>query len=324
MDAIQIEQLGGPEVLHAAELPNPTPGPGEVLVRVAAAGLNFVDTYHRTGLYPHQLPFVPGQEGSGVIEATGPDVTDMAPGDRVAWTDCYGSYAQLVSIPAARAVPVPDEVELETAAAALLQGMTAHYLVNDTYPVQTGDSCLLYAAAGGVGTLLTQMVSLVGGESFAVVGSAAKAEVARSAGAHHVIVAGDGDLLEQIESVAGRRRMAVVYDGVGAATFETSLRLLRRRGMLVAFGNASGPVPPMDVLTLSRNGSLFLTRPALGDYIVERADLEQRANELFDWIGSGRLAVTVGARYPLAEAAEAHRALEGRQTIGKVLLSTEY
>jgi NADPH:quinone reductase len=320
MEAIQIGQLGGPEVLQAAQLPDPIPDRGEVVVRVAAAGLNYVDTYHRTGLYPHPLPFVPGQEGSGVVETVGPDVAGLAIGDRVAWTDCYGSYAELVSIPVARAVTVPDDVGMETAAAAMLQGMTAHYLVNDTYPVQPGDRCLLYAAAGGVGTLLTQMVRLKGGETFAVVGTEAKREVAKGAGADHVIVSGDGDLADQVETIAGKRQMAVVYDGVGAATFETSLRLLRRRGMLVAFGNASGPVPPIDVLTLSRNGSLFLTRPSLGDYIVERADLERRAADLFDWIGSGEVEVTIGAHYPLAEAAEAHRALEGRQTTGKVLL----
>ena len=320
MEAIQIVQLGGPEVLKAVQVPDPIPNRGEVVVRVAAAGLNYVDTYHRTGLYPHPLPFVPGQEGTGVVEMVGPDVADLAIGDRVAWTDCYGSYAELVSIPEARAVTVPDDVGMETASAAMLQGMTAHYLVNDTYPVRPGDRCLLYAAAGGVGTLLTQMVRIKGGETFAVVGTEAKREVAKRAGADHVIVSGDGDLADQVEAIAGRRQMAVVYDGVGAATFETSLRLLRRRGMLVAFGNASGPVPPVDILTLSRNGSLFLTRPSLGDYIVERADLERRAADIFDWIGSGRLAVTVGARYPLAEAAEAQRALEGRTTIGKVLL----
>ncbi len=320
MEAVQIERLGGPEVLRAGVLPDPVPGRGEVLVRVAAAGINYVDTYHRTGLYPHPLPFIPGQEGSGVVEAVGADVADLAPGDEVAWADCHGTYAELVSIPAERAVPVPTGVSLETAAAAMLQGMTAHYLVNDTYPVQPGDRCTLYAAAGGVGTLLTQMLRLKGAESFAVVGTERKAGVARSAGADHVIVAAEGDLTERIESIAGKRQMTVVYDGVGAATFETSLSLLRRRGMLVAFGNASGPIPPVDVLTLSRNGSLFLTRPSLNDYIGERADLERRAADLFEWIGSGEVEVTIGARFPFAEAAEAHRALEGRQTIGKVLL----
>ena len=289
MEAIQIAELGGPEVLHAAEFPDPTPGRGEVLVRVAAAGLNYVDTYHRTGLYPHPLPFIPGQEGSGVVESVGADVAGVAVGDRVAWTDCHGSYAELVSIPADRAVRVPDEVGLETAAAAMLQGITAHYLVNDTYPVQPGDRCALYAAAGGVGALLTQLLRLKEGESFAVVGTAEKAEMARAAGADHVIV-GDGDILDQIESIAGKRQMAVVYDGVGAATFETSLRLLRKRGMLVAFGNASGPVPPIDILTLSRNGSLFLTRPSLNDYIAERADLEKacRGAIRLDRLGAGR------------------------------------
>ena len=320
MEAVQIGRLGGPEVLRADVLPDPVPGRDDVLVRVAAAGINYVDTYHRTGLYPHPLPFIPGQEGSGVVEAVGADVAHLAPGDQVAWADCHGSYADLVSIPAERAVLVPTGVSLETAAAAMLQGMTAHYLVNDTYPVQPGDRCVLYAAAGGVGTLLTQMLRVKGGESFAVVGTEPKAEVARSAGADHVIVAAEGDLAEQIESIAGKRQMAVVYDGVGAATFETSLSLLRRRGMLVAFGNASGPVPPVDVLTLSRNGSLFLTRPSLHDYIAERADLERRAADLFGWIGSGEIEVTIGGRFPLAEAAEAHRALEGRKTIGKVLL----
>ena len=326
MEAIQIEQLGGPEVLHAAELPDPTPGPGEVLVRVAAAGLNFVDTYHRTGLYPHQLPFVPGQEGSGVIESDRP----RRRRDDAAATVSPGPTATAPMPSSCRSPrPVrcacPMRWSWRRRQRRCSKGMTAHYLVNDTYPVQPGDRCALYAAAGGVGTLLTQMVRLEGGESFAVVGSDAKAEVAREAGAHHVIVAGDGDLLEQIESIAGKRQMAVVYDGVGAATFETSLRLLRKTG------DAGRLRERQRAGSSHRHPHSLTQRLAVPDPTLT-GRLHRRARRPGD--GAPRTyssgSAPVGSRsrwapgYPLAEAAEAHRALEGRQTIGKVLLIAEY
>ncbi len=320
MHAIQVGEHGGPEVLRWVELPDPEPGPGQLLVDLAAAGLNFIDTYMRSGLYPRPLPFVLGNEGAGTVTAVGPDVTGFAPGDRVAWTGVIGSYATKVLVPAAQALPVPDGVELDLACAATLQGMTAHFLVTDCFPLQPGHKCLIQAGAGGVGLLAIQMAKMRGAEVFTTVGSADKVDLAKGAGADHVILYRDEDFGAAVEQIAGPRPLHVIYDGVGQQTFERGLQVLRPRGTMVTFGNASGPVEPMAPLRLMQGGSLFLTRPTLGDYTLTRPELEARANDVFGWIAEGQLDVRVGARIPLAEAADAHRLLEGRGTTGKVLL----
>ena len=317
---IQIRQTGGPEVLEWAELDDPEPGDGELAVRVEAAGLNFIDTYHRQGLYPMDLPFVPGVEGAGTVTAVGPGVERFSEGDRVAWTGAIGSYAEARTLDASKAVLVPDGVGLDEAAAVLLQGMTAHYLVFDTFPLSDGDRALVHAGAGGVGLLLTQMAKRQGAEIFTTVGSPEKAALSREAGADHVILYRDVDFADEVESIAGEQPLDVVYDGVGASVFEASLGLLRRRGTMVTFGNASGPVDPISPLELMRGGSLFLTRPSLFDYVATREELEARADAVFGMIASGELEVRIGERFPLPDAAEAHRALEGRATTGKVLL----
>jgi NADPH:quinone reductase len=319
--AISVERTGGPEVLslvdHAAE---PEPGPGDLLVRIAAAGVNFIDTYHRTGLYPRPLPFVPGVEGAGTVVAVGADVSDFAAGDVVAWSDAPESYAELVRVPAARAVPVPEGVDAEVAGAAILQGLTAHFLTSETYPLRAGDRCLVHAAAGGVGRLVVQLAKGRGAEVFATVGSPEKAELVRAAGADHVIEYRAEDFGDAVEAIAGPRALGVVYDGVGRATFARGLDLLRPRGMMVTFGNASGPVEPVAPLTLMQKGSLFLTRPTLHDYVATTEELRARATDVFAAIAAGRLEVRVGARLRLAEAADAHRLLESRATTGKLLL----
>jgi NADPH2:quinone reductase len=320
MHAIQISEIGGPEVLKWAEVPSPLPGPGEVVVRLAAAGLNYVDTYFRTGLYPHELPLVPGMEGAGAVELLGAGVEGWRIGDRLAWADVGASYAERVAVPVERAVRVPEGVGTETAAATMLQGITAHYLATDTFPLGPGHRCLIHAGAGGVGQLLIQIAKLLGAEVIATAGSDEKVALAATAGADHVVDYTKVDFVEAVEALVGTRAIDVVYDGVGASTFEGGLQVLRRRGLLVTFGNASGPVPPVSPLQLSQGGSLFLTRPTMKDYISTRVELESRVSDLFEWITEGRLHVRVGARFALAEAAEAHRALESRATTGKVLL----
>jgi NADPH2:quinone reductase len=319
--AISVERTGGPEVLTLVDQePEPQPGPGDLLVRVAAAGVNFIDTYHRTGLYPKPRPFVPGVEGAGTVVAVGADVVDFAVGDVVAWSDTPESYAELVRVPSARAVPVPEGVDAEVAGAAILQGLTAHFLTSDTYPLRAGERCLVHAAAGGVGRLIVQLAKGRGSEVFATVGSPEKAELARAAGADHVIDYRAEDFADAVKAIAGPRALDVVYDGVGRATFARGLDLLRPRGMMVTFGNASGPVEPVAPLTLMQKGSLFLTRPTLHDYVATTEDLRARAAELFAALTAGRLDVRVGARLLLADAAEAHRLLESRTTTGKLLL----
>lgn len=320
MWGIQMDRTGGPEVLEWRELPDPTPAAGQVVVEVAAAGLNFIDTYQRSGLYPVALPYTLGLEGAGTVVAVGEGVSSLAVGDRVAWPAAAGSYAELVAVPADRVVTVPEMVGLDVACAAQLQGMTAHYLATDTYPLTSGSRCLVHAGAGGTGLLLIQIAKRLGAEVFTTVGSPDKAELASAAGADHVILYRDVDFAEAITAIAGPRPLDVVYDGVGASVFDQSLTLLRKRGTMATFGNASGPVPPVSPLVLSANGSLFLTRPTLFDYIVERSELERRAADLFGWIESGDLGVRIGAKYDLEDAAEAHRGLEARQTTGKVLL----
>jgi NADPH2:quinone reductase len=320
MFAIRVTQHGGPEVLEWVELDDPEPGPNDLIVELAAAGLNFIDCYQRSGLYPMSLPYTPGSEGAGTVIANGSDVTRFAPGDRVAWATGSASYAERVRVPEALAVGVPDDVGLDVAAAVGLQGMTAHYLVVDTFPLEAGHRCLVHAGAGGVGLLLIQLAKRLGAEVFTTVGSAEKVELATAAGADHVILYNEVDFGAEVERIAGPRPLDVVYDGVGRAVFSRSLELLRRRGMMVTFGNASGPVEPLSPLVLSRGGSLFLTRPTLFDYVATREELERRADDLFSWIAGGSLHVRIGARLPLADAAAAHRLIESRASTGKVLL----
>lgn len=324
MRAIQAQRAGGPDVLELVDLPDPTPGPGEVLVKAAAAGINFIDTYRRGGVYPMPFPHTPGDEGAGVVVAVGDDVTDLAEGDRVAWADSPGSYAELVRVRADRALRVPDGVDLDVAAALPLQGLTAHYLVTSTYPVQQGDTILVHAGAGGVGLLLTQLATARGARVITTVSTSEKEALSRAAGAVEVI---RYDLLQDltaelpglVKELAGGG-VPVVYDGVGRSTFDASLACLRRRGMMVLFGASSGPVPPFDIQRLNSGGSLFLTRPTLGHYIATTEELRGRADELFEGVLDGSLDVRIGERFALADAADAHRALEGRATTGKVIL----
>ncbi len=320
MLAIRIHETGGVEKLRAEEIPVPEPGAGEVRFRVEAAGLNFIDTYKRSGLYAMSLPFTVGQEAAGVITAVGAGVTDFQVGERVATVSANGAYAQEASAPAAQLVRVPAGVTSADAAAVLLQGMTAHYLACDTWALKPGDSALIHAAAGGTGLLLTQIAKKRGARVIATVGSDDKAGLAREAGADAVCVYTRENFAEAARAFTGGRGVDVVYDGVGKATFEGSLNSLRPRGMLVSFGNASGAVPEFKPLILSQKGSLYLTRPNLAHYTLTHGELERRAAELFNWIGEGSLRVRIGATFPLAQAAEAHRALEGRATTGKVLI----
>ncbi len=322
MHAIRFARTGGPEVLTFDELDDPTPQPDQVVVDLAAAGVNFIDTYHRSGLYPMPLPAGLGLEGAGIISAVGSNVDHLVVGDRVAWAMAPNSYATKAAVPAAVAVKVPEGVDLERAAAVMLQGLTAHYLVTDTWPLAPGQRCLIHAGAGGVGLLAIQMAKLRGAEVFTTVSTVEKAGLAAGAGADHVINYAETNFADAIEAIAGSRPLDVVYDGVGKTTFDDGLRLLRPRGLMATFGNASGPVDPVSPLTLSANGSIFLTRPSLGSYTLTREELVGRADDLFAWIGAGQLDVRIGDRLPLAEAAEAHRRLEGRLTTGKVLLTT--
>jgi len=320
MRAILVRELGGPEKLRLEETPGPEPGPGELAVEVAAAGVNFIDTYHRSGLYPMSLPFTPGLEGAGRVIAVGEGVEGHSPGDRVSWVNALGTYAERHLVPARGAIPIPDEVDDDTAAALLLQGITAHYLATDTFPLSAGDICLIHAGAGGVGLLLTQMAKLRGAEVVTTVGTEEKAALSEEAGADHVVIYTDTDFKDAVESEFGANSLDVVYDGVGATTFERGLDLLRPRGMMVTFGNASGPPPDISPLILSQKGSLFLTRPTMAHYTQTREELMSRASSLFDLVRAGLLKVRIGERYPLERAADAHRALEGRKTTGKVLL----
>lgn len=320
MRAIRISETGGPEVMELVDIERPEPGRGELGVSVEGAGVNFIDVYHRIGLYPMELPLVLGLEGAGTVTSVGPHVTAYSVGDRVAWTRAIGSYAESAVVPASAAVPVPADVPLDVAGAAMLQGLTAEYLVNDTYPLGPDDTCLVHAGAGGVGRLLIQMAKAKGATVYATAGTREKADMARSLGADHVTVYTESSFRDEIESDAGPHPLDVVYDGVGAATFDDGLALLRRRGMMVSFGNASGPVPPVNPLALSGGGSLFLTRPTLFDYIETRDRLLGKAAGLFRMIGRGELDILIGKRYRLDETAEAHRDLESRATTGKLLL----
>ena len=319
-ESVFVRELGGPEVLRVESHDPGAPGPGAVRVRTSAIGVNFIDTYHRTGAYPRPLPFVLGLEGAGTVESTGEGVSGVHPGEHVAWAGVQGSYAEAVLAPAEKIVPVPEGVTDEVAAAVMLQGMTAHYLVHATRETKPGDSVLVHAAAGGVGLLLIQVLKMAGARIIGTCSTPEKAELATEAGADEIVRYTQDDFVEAARRFTDGRGVDVVYDSVGQATFEGSLRSLRPRGMLVAFGQSSGAVPPFDVLRLSKLGSLYLTRPTIVNYTSDRAELELRAGAVLGWVASGRVRVRIGARFPLAEAATAHRALEGRQTTGKVLL----
>jgi NADPH:quinone reductase len=320
MKAIRIHQTGGPEVLRLEEMADPQPGPGEALVKLEAIGLNFIEVYQRTGLYRLSLPFTPGSEGAGRVVALGQGVTNVRPGDRVASTNFMGAYAELSRVPAGRLVPIPDAIETRLAAAALLQGMTAHYLAVSTYPLASGSWCLVHAAAGGVGLLLCQIARARGARIIGTASTPEKAVLATKAGADHVVLYTQQDFVAETRRITAGRGVSVVYDSVGRSTFEGSLDCLSPRGMLVLFGQSSGPVAPVDPQVLNAKGSLFLTRPTLGHYVASREELLSRAGDLFNWILEGKLEVRIDRTYLLAEAAAAHRALEGRETTGKVLL----
>ena len=317
--AVQIAETGGPEVMQLVQRPDPAPGDGQITVAVAAAGVNFIDTYHRSGLYDMALPLVLGQEGSGTVLEVGDGVDGFAVGDRVAWAGSTGSYAERAAVNAAVAYKVPDGVDLDVAAAIGVQGLTAHYLISDCPRIGPGDRCLVHAGAGGTGRLIVQMAKLRGAEVVATVGSDAKAELARAAGADHVVNYTTTDLVAGVEAAVGPEAIDVVYDGVGAAVYDASLELLRLRGAMVTFGNASGAVEPKAPLHLMGK-SLWLTRPKLWDFIATREALDARTAEVFGWITAGQLDVRIAARLPLAEAAEAHRLLQGRGLAGKILL----
>jgi NADPH2:quinone reductase len=320
MRAIRVHAPGEAEAMRLEEAPDPTPGPGEAVVRLEAIGVNFIDVYRRKGLYPQPLPFTPGSEGAGTVVAVAPDVTTVRVGDRVASESLVGAYAELAAAPAARLVALPHGVDTRTGAAVMLQGLTAHYLATSTYPLQPGDACLVHAGAGGVGLLLCQIASRRGARVIATVSTAEKEALARAAGAHDVIRYTEQDFVAEVKRLTGGAGVPVVYDSVGRTTFDGSLDCLARRGMLVLFGQSSGPVPPVDPQILNRKGSLFLTRPTLAHYTATRDELVARADELLGWVADGSLDVRVGATFPLADAADAHRALEGRATTGKVLL----
>lgn len=320
MRAVQVREPGGPQALTVVEIPEAEPGPGQVRIRVAAAGVNFIDVYHRTGAYPLALPFVPGLEAAGTVEAVGPEVTAFAVGDRVAHGFAPGAYAQTQVVDAAKLVALPDAVALETAAALMLQGMTAHYLVASTFPLAQGQTALVHAAAGGVGLLLTQLAVLRGARVLATTSTEAKAELARGAGADAVIRYDEVDVADAVAELTDGAGVDVVYDSVGRATFDASLASLRPRGMLVLFGQSSGPVEPVDPQRLNAGGSLFLTRPTIAHYLQTRAELTWRAGELLELVAQGRLDVRIGETHPLEEAPTAHARLEARATTGKVLL----
>jgi NADPH2:quinone reductase len=320
MRAIQIAGTGGPEVLRIVELPDPMPTAGQVLVRIEAVGVNYIEMYQRSGIYQVAFPNIPGSEAAGTVIALGAGVTDLSVGDRVAYQGVAGAYAELAAVPADRVVRIPDGVTTEQAAAVMLQGMTAHYLTATTYPLSPGDTCLIHAAAGGVGLLFCQIASARGARVIGTTSTEAKAQLARDAGASDVILYTTHDFVTETRALTGGRGVQVVYDSVGKTTFEKDLDVLVTRGMLVSFGQSSGPAPSIDPLVLLRKGSLFLTRPMLGHYVVSRPELLTRANDVLGWVRDGRLHVRIDRTIPLADAAEAHRALESRRTAGKVLL----
>ena len=320
MKAIQVQKTGGPDVLTLVDLPVPRPKPNEAVVKIAAAGVNFIDIYFREGRYPATLPFIDGQEASGAVTEVGGEVKSLKPGDRVAYTGILGAYAEYSAAPADRLVRVPAGITDQQAAAAMLQGMTAPYLIYSCYPLKKGETALIHAAAGGVGLLLVQMAKNIGARVVATAGSDEKAKLARDAGADEVIVYTSQDFEAETKRLTEGKGVHVIYDGVGKSTFEQDLNILRPRGYLVLFGGASGPVPPFDPIKLSQKGSLFLTRPTLANYIASRAELEQRATDVMNMIAAGKLKLRIEHIYKLADAPQAHRDLESRKTTGKLLL----
>jgi NADPH2:quinone reductase len=320
MKAIVVENCGGPEALVYRDAEKPAPKSGEALVKLEAIGLNYIDVYHRTGLYPLPRPFIPGMEAAGVVEAVGPNVTEVAVGDRVAYAMQIGAYAEYAAVPAWRLVTVPDGVSAEQAAATMLQGMTAHYLTTSVYPLKSGETALVHAAAGGVGLLLIQLIKRIGARAIGTVSTEAKAALAREAGADELILYTTQDFESETRRLTDGKGVQVVYDSVGRDTFLKSMSSLAPRGMMALFGQSSGPVPAFDPALLAQKGSLFLTRPSLAQYAATREELLWRAGELFNWINAGELKLRIEKTFPLADAAEAHRQLEARKTTGKVLL----
>ena len=320
MKSIQVKVPGGSEKMELVEVPKPTPGPQQALVRIAASGVNFIDVYFRTGLYKADIPITLGSEGAGTVEAVGPGVTEVAAGDRVAYAMARGSYAEYALVPAALLVKIPDDLDFQTAAAAMLQGMTAHYLTHSTYALKSGDTCLVHAAAGGAGGLTVQMAKMLGARVFGTVSTEEKARIAREAGADETILYTERDFEAEVKRLTGGRGVDVVYDSVGKTTFDKSLNCLRPRGLLALFGQSSGPVPPFDPAILNAKGSLFLTRPSLGHYVLTREELLWRAGDVLNWVASGKLKLRIDRTYPLEEAAAAHRDLESRKTAGKLVL----
>jgi len=320
MRAIQVSQTGGPEVLTLVDVPVPTPKPSEALVEIKASGVNFIDVYFREGRYPAPLPFINGQEAAGIVKEVGAEVSGVKVGDRVAYTSSLGSYAEYAAVPAARLVKIPDGLSFEQGAAAMLQGMTAHYLLNSTYKLQNGETALIHAAAGGVGLLLVQMAKKIGARVIATAGTEEKVQLARDAGADECIIYTQADFETETKRLTDGQGVHVVYDGVGKATFDKDLEVLRPRGYLILFGGSSGAVPPFDLIKLSQKGSLFITRPTLAHYTAKREELEWRANDVLGSIARGELELRIHKAYTLEEAEQAHRDLEGRKTSGKLLL----
>jgi NADPH2:quinone reductase len=320
MKLIQVAKLGGPEELQLVDAPIPAPAAGQALVRIHAAGVNFIDVYHRTGLYKSDMPFTPGMEGSGVVESVGPGVTTVQPGDRVAYAMARGSYTQYAVVPATQLVKLPDHVDFPTAAAAILQGMTAHYLTHSTFALKKGDTALVHAAAGGAGALIVQMAKMLGATVIGTAGSDEKAAIAKQAGADEVIVYTKQDFVAEVKRITNGRGVDVIYDSVGVSTFLKGLDVIRPRGMMVLFGQSSGAVAPFDPSILNGKGSLFVTRPTLHHYTLTREELDWRAGDVLRWIDEGKLKLRIDRTYPLAQAADAHRDLEGRKTAGKLIL----
>ena len=320
MRAIEIRTTGGPEVMEVVELPTPKPGAGQVLVKIEASGVNFIDTYLREGRYPAELPFIPGQEAAGTVVGLGGGVSGFAVGDRVAWNGTRGTYAEFACAPAVDLLKIPDGISFQQGAAVLLQGLTAHYLSHTTYPISAGETVLIHAGAGGVGLLLTQMAKRLGARVLTTVSTEQKAELSRAAGADKVVLYTTESFVDEVKRQTDGDGLPVVYDSVGKTTFEDSLKCLRPRGLLALYGASSGAVPAMDPIRLIA-GSLYLTRPTLKDYVRRRSDLERRAADVFGWVVRGELHVRIGATYPLEDAAQAHRDLAGRRTTGKVLLT---
>jgi NADPH2:quinone reductase len=323
MKAITVRETGGIEKMLYEEMPIPSPGPGQARVKIAAIGLNFIDVYFRTGLYKTPLPFTPGMEAAGVVDALGDDVKDLAAGDRVAYAMNLGAYAEYSVVNAAQLVRIPGGVDYDLAAAVMLQGLTAHYLTHSTFPLRKGETLLIHAAAGGVGLLLTQLAKMIGATVIGTVSTGPKARLAQEAGADHVILYEQEDFETEVKRITSGRGVDVVYDSVGQATFNKSLNCLRRRGMLVLFGQSSGPVPPVDPALLNSKGSLYMTRPGLAHYTSSREELLWRAGDILRWVSEGNLKVRIDGTYPLEEAQKAHQALESRRTSGKVLLLPE-